>query len=232
MNDSRHAEARAALKGDDKEAFEAAIAPHLDTLTAAARRDLQYYRRQGSIRAEDFSPEEIVGEGLIHAWDRRDRFPDRMSPRGWLLAVQHRALRGLVARQRRLNQEQIISLDAPVPTEGSSSDDTQEWFWEWYQPDQVNTWEEITPGSEPVDTDLPVEGDYLDTLDEDQRHVAVLHHEFEMPMEEVAFALGRSLNEMAEQLNGARTTLRERLNRDGVNLEGRASPYGDPDRAG
>ncbi len=219
-------------KLDSRDEFEAAVAPHIDTLRAAARRDLQYYRRQGVIRADDFTPEEIVGEGLLRAWEHRDRMPDKISLRGWMLAVQHRAARGLVARQRRLDQEKIISLDAPVPTEGSASDSTQEWFWEWYQPDQVNMWEDILPGSEPVDTELPVEGDLLDTLDEEQRHVAVLHHEFEMPLEEVAFAMGRSLNEMAETLNGARMSLRERLNREGVNLEGKDSPYGDPDRAG
>ncbi len=231
MNDST-ADVRAALEKGDKDAFERAVAPHLPTLTAAARRDLRYYQKQGTLRESDLTPEEVVGEGLIHAWNHRDRFPARMSLRGWLLAVQHRAVRGLAARQRRLQQEKVVSLDAPIPTEGAAADSTQEWFWEWYQPDQVNMWEDILPGAEPVDTDLPVEGDLLDELDEEQRHVAVLHHEFEMPLEEVAFALGRSLNEMSETYNGARVALRERLNREGVDAEGQASPYGAPDQAG
>lgn len=217
---------------DDRDAFEQAIQPYLDTLRAAARRDLQYYHLQGAIQDNDFTPEEIVGEGLIHAWDRRDRFPERMSVRGWLLAVQHRAARGVIARQRRYNEEKVISLDAPIPTEGNPEDSTQEWFWEWYQPDRVDQWEEITPGVEPVDLDDFISTKTVDELGEDARGIAVLHHEFQMPIEEVAFTMGRSVNELAETMNGARVSLRERLNPEGVDAEGTASPYGAPDQAG
>ncbi len=232
MNNELMQDEREALTGDDREAFEKAIEPYLDTLHAAARRDLQYYRLQGAIQDNDFTPEEIVGEGLIHAWERRDRVPGKMSTRGWLLAVQHRAARGVIARQRRHNEEKVISLDAPVPTEGSASDSTQEWFWEWYQPDRVDAWEEITPGIEPVDLDDFVSPETIDRLGEDARGIAVLHHEFQMPLDEVAFTMGQSLNELAETMNGARVTLRERLNEDGTDLEGEASPYGAPDQAG
>jgi DNA-directed RNA polymerase specialized sigma24 family protein len=224
---------RDALTNEDKDAFRKAVDPHTDTLLAAARRDLFYYRRKGKIGEQDLVPADVVGEAIVQAWDRRDRLPEQMSLRGWLLAVTHRAARGLVARQHALDTDKIASLHAPVPTEGDPSDSAQQWFYEWYQPDSVVTWEEITPGAVPTDLSEPVDGSQLDELeDETARGALLLHQEFDMPADEVAFAVGISLNELAERIQGARVTLRERMNAEGVDVEGTALPYGAPDQAG
>jgi DNA-directed RNA polymerase specialized sigma24 family protein len=224
---------RTALASNDKDAFREAVSPHTDTLLAAARRDLFYYRRKGKIGEQDLVPEDVVGEAIVQAWDRRDRLPERMSLRGWLLAVTHRAARGLVARQHTLDTNKVISLDAPVPTEGDPSDSNQQWFYEWYQPDSVVTWEEIPPGAVPTDLTDPLDERFYDLIDDEEaRGALLLHQEFDMPADEVAFAMGTSLNELAERIQGARVTLRERMNSEGVDLEGTALPYGAPDQAG
>ncbi len=224
---------RDALSSGDKDGFRAAIEPHTDTLLAAARRDLSYYKAKGKIGDQDLVPEDVVGEAIVQAWDRRDKLPEQMSLRGWMLAVTHRAGRGLVARQHTLDTEKVISLDAPVPTEGDASDSAQQWFYEWYQPDSVVTWEEITPGSVPIDLSEPVDGRLLDLIDdEDARGALLLHQEFDMDPSEVAYAMGTSLNELAERVQGARVSLTNRMNSEGVDLEGTALPYGAPDQAG
>ena len=224
---------RDALSNGDKDGFRAAVEPHTDTLLAAARRDLSYYKAKVKIGEQDLTPTDIVGEAIVQAWDRRDRLPEEMSLRGWLLAVTHRAGRGLVARQHMLDTDKAVSLDAPVPTEGDPSDSAQQWFWEWYQPDNVVTWEEITPGAVPTDLAEPVDGRLLDLMDdEDARGALLLHQEFDMPADEIAYAMGTSLNELAERIQGARVTLQERMNSEGVDLEGTALPYGAPNQAG
>lgn len=232
MADAQTPDWRAAFATGDRDAFQQAVQPYMNTLMAAARRDLRYYQQRGALKKDDLTIEEVVGEGLVQAWDRRDRVPPRISLKGWLLAVQHRAARGLAARERGLRREGAFSLDGPLPSEGSQSDHTQEWFWEWYQPDNVMQWEDITPGRVPVDVEINLEGDRADALEGDARHVLMLHDEFDMEPEEVAFTLGRSVNEIAQVLQLARSSLRERLNENGIDLEGNPPAFGDPDRAG
>lgn len=206
---------------EDKDAFQKAVKPQLDALTQAARRALAFYVEQEHIHADDLTPEEVVGETLIYAWEHRERRPAPMSLRGWLLGTQYRVLRGLVQRIESYREDKVLSLDAPIPNDPSTfraTDDTQEWFWEWYQPDAVLTWEDVTPEDEPVDIDAPLNEDL--TLDRSESyHVVLLHDEFEMPMPEVAFTMGRSINAVAELVDQARVTFRERLGNESVIAE-------------
>ncbi|HMB92604.1 MAG TPA: hypothetical protein VKP65_17255 [Rhodothermales bacterium] len=214
----------------DEEAFQKAVKPQLDALTEAAQQALTFYVEQQHIHADDLTPEEVVGETLIYAWQHRERRPAPMSLRGWLLGTQYRVLRGLVQDIETYREDKVLSLDEPIPNDPSSfraTDDTQEWFWEWYQPDAVLTWEDVTPKDEPVDIGVPLNEDL--TLDRSEAyHVLMLHDEFEMPMPEVAFTMGRSINAMAELMDQARVTFRERLgNETGVvETDDPAPPFG------
>lgn len=201
------------LQKGDQDAFHRLVDPQVDALLRAARHDLAYYIAQGHLHADDLSPEEVVGETQLHAWSHRERCPQRMSLRGWLLGVQHRLLRGLVAQQRAYRADKAISLDERVPINRAALD-TQETFWDWYQPDVEILWEDVIPGVEPVDIEIDLDKDGRDALlplDESARHVLVMHDEFEVPLPEVAFIMGRSVNEIAGMLATARTDLRERL---------------------
>ncbi len=202
---------RSALHDGDEDAFRQHVEAHMQTLLKAARHDLTYYVRQGDLHRDDFTPEEVVGEALLQAWQRRDRVPEKMGLRAWLMSTLYRSLRGLVRRQKQYRHEKAISLDAPLPPDPETFD-TQEWFWDWYQPDEYLTWEDVTPSQEPVDFEISL----LDTeetlaLEPESRHVLVMHDEFEMALPEVAFAMGRAVNETAELLEQARASLRERL---------------------
>lgn len=198
------------MKGSDKEAFQRIVEPYMDVLLNAARRDLRYYLRNGILHEGDFSPEELVGEGLIHAWKHRKVRPDEMPLRSWLLGTQHRVTRGLVDTFRSYRREKGLSLDEPVPI-NEDAFDAQDWFWDWYQPEEKLTWEDVIPAREPQDIEIDLD-ESRETLLEDaeERHALVLHHEFEMSLPEVAFTINRSPNAVAELLERARAGLRAR----------------------
>lgn len=203
---------QAVMEQDDEDAFRAVVHPHTQALMDVARADLRFYVEQGELHERDFTPEEITGETLIYAWQHRRQRPEQMSLRGWLLGMQYRVMRAMVEKLRAYRHDKAISLDEPIPPHAADFE-TEEWFYEWNQPQSGDlTWEDITPGLEPVDLEVPLDGNRnLFTLDPDDYHVLMLHDEFEMPLSEVAFTLSRSLNETAEMLDQARVTLRERL---------------------
>ena len=198
---------------ESKDAFEEAVAPHLEALDKAARRSLKFYHRQGHLQPRDLTPEEVVGETLIRAWEHRRQRPPKMPLRSWLLGTQFRVLRGLVRRQVRYRRDKAVSLDAPLPTDPGAhpaGDDVQEWFYAWYQPDALLVWEDVIPAQRPVDYEISLDDDVLPT-EPDSYHVLMMHDEFEMALPEVAFSLGRTLDETAELLDQARATLHERM---------------------
>lgn len=198
------------LKGSDKEAFQDVVKPHMDMLLEAARRDLKFYVRNGTLHEGDFSPEELVGEGLIHSWKHRDVRPSDMPLRSWLLGTQHRVTRGLVGRFRAYRRNKDLSLDEPVSINADALD-TQEWFWDWYQPEQELTWEDVIPAREPDDVEIGLDESRERLLEEsDRRHALILHDEFQMSLQDVSFTINRSPDAVAELLERARASLRER----------------------
>ena len=158
-----------------------------------------------------------MGETQIYAWKHHERCPRKMSLRGWLLGVQHRLLRQLVAQQRRYRDDKVISLDEQIPINYDNWT-SQETFWDWAQPEggdsSVSLWENIIPAQTPVDIEIDLEKvgrDALLELDETARHVLVMHDEFAVDLPEVAVIMGRGVNEVAELIQMARANLRERL---------------------
>jgi RNA polymerase sigma factor (sigma-70 family) len=130
----------ATLAGD-ADAFEELVAPHLDELLKAAGRDLRYHVSLGDLRAEDLTPEELVGETLLRTWRDRCRRPLSRALRPWLLDLQLEVLAQLVDQEEK--QPGFISLEAPVPPPPVYDDDEE--FWEWYQPDDAARWEDVLP---------------------------------------------------------------------------------------
>lgn len=205
------------LARGDEDAFHRLVDPYVDRLMQAARYDLEYYLAQGYLQKTDFTPEEIVGETQLYAWEHRNQCPDKMSLRGWLLGVQHRLLRQLVERERAYRDDKLISLDEQIPINYDNWA-SQESFWDWAQPEggdkQVDLWEDIIPAQTPVDIEIDLDKvgrDALLQLDESARHVLVMHDEFEVDLPEVAVIMGRGVNEVAELIELARANLRERL---------------------
>ena len=111
-----------------------------------------------------------------------------------------------------------MSLDEEIPT-NEDQDAVGEQFYEFRQPFDVDTYEEIiastTPGDlEAGDTDLT--DNQRDALADasftaDARQAVVLHDEFEVSLSEVAQILDASLKQTAASMNLAREGLFARL---------------------
>ncbi|MEM0963507.1 MAG: hypothetical protein AAGK21_13330 [Bacteroidota bacterium] len=221
---------RRALTGD-RDAFNEALEPFTDTLHAAAKRQLAVERDVVSgepvdgERPVDLTPEELVGETLVRAWDFRERYDgDRMGFRAWLLGLQTRSLARVASRESRYARRKAISLDEELPT-SADDDAVGEQFYEFRQPFDVDTYEEIIAGEEPADpvagtesmlasADLPDDDRALladATLQAESRQAVVLHDEFEVSLPEVAQILDASLKDTAAFMNLARQGLRARL---------------------
>ena len=214
---------RRALDGD-RDAFNDALAPHLDTLRQAAERQLAVERDlvtgdptgPGPV---DLTPDELVGETMVRAWDRRERFDgDRMGMRAWLLGLQTRTLARVSRRENRYADRKVISLDDELPV-NPAQDAVEEDFYEFRQPFDVDTYEEVIPGSEPDDV-TALDGDLTDDerdaladarFDADAAQAVVLHDEFEVSLSEVAQILNASLKDAAAEMNLAREGLLARM---------------------
>ncbi len=207
-----------ALDGD-RDAFEEALAPHRDTLLDAARRALSARIAEGQLRERVLTPEELVGETLLRAFDHRARYePEQMRMRAWLIGIQYRTLNRLVRAEQRYDEQKAISLDAEVPAR-REQDAVEEEFYEFRQPFDVTTYEEMIPGSRPADVEVDLRGqtlsrEELNQLDaggllSEQRQIAEFHDEFELSLPEIAQIIEYSLQDTAEALGEARVHLRQ-----------------------
>jgi RNA polymerase sigma factor (sigma-70 family) len=203
--------------GGDRDAFEEALEPHNDTLMEAARRKIAARIDEGELREGALNAEELAGETLIRAFDRRSDFdPDRMSFRAWLLGIQYRTLNRLVRDEHRYDDQKAISLDAEVPPR-EGRDAVEEDFYEFRQPFDVTTYEDIIPSQQPGDVEIDAsralsreELDFLDAsgLSAEQRHLIEFHDEFELSLSEIAQIMEYSLQDTAEALGEARVHVR------------------------
>lgn len=208
-----------ALAGD-RDAFQAAVEPHQSRLLAAARRQIATEIAAGTLRPDALTPEELVGEALVKAWERRSRFDaDQLSFRAWLLGLQTRALSRFARQEARYTQAKAVSLNEEVPA-NEDNDAVGEALYEFRQPFDVTTYADLIPGSTPVDIETgggdtaALTDDELAaldgaSLDPDSRTAVLLHDEFDLSLSETAQILDASLKDTASTLNLARVTLRE-----------------------
>ena len=208
----------------DRDAFEAAVAPFQDALMAAAERQVALARETGQIAETALTHQELVGETLVRAYDLRDRYDaGAMGFRAWLLGLQTRSLARLRREDALYAERKAISLDAPVPT-GEDQDAVGEAFYEFRQPYDVTTYEELFAGAAPADVELSEdrlaqarltdrERDALADaeLPAAGREAVLLHDEFELSLAETAQILDASMKDTAQAVNAARVTLRQRL---------------------
>ena len=217
---------RRALAGD-RDAFNDALSDHTDTLRAAAERQLEVERDPITDAPEpdqkviDLTPDELVGETMVRAWDLRERFDaDRMSFRAWLLGLQTRSLAKITSRQDRYARRKVVSLDEELPT-GEDQDAVGEQFYEFRQPFDVDTYEEVIAATTPEDP--AVDGLEDANLSDDERallsdasfraearQATILHDEFEVSLSDVAQILDASLKDTAAFMNLAREGMLER----------------------
>lgn len=198
---------KAVLDGD-RAAFNRMVAPHLDELLRAARRDIRYHVHLDDLKRGDVTAEELVGESLLRAWKSRRQRPAGVSLRAWLLGTQHRVLQKLIRQEQLERALWAVSLEDPVPPEPLFDDEAS--FWEWYQPDDVTRWEDVLPADvAPAEAMPPLDEEATHALESEPRQVLLLHDEHELSLAEIAAVTGRSVREVTEMLTRARQTAHE-----------------------
>ncbi len=196
-----------AVLDGDHQAFRRLVEPHLDELVEAARRDISYYVALDMLSPDDLTPEELVGETLLRAWRDRFRRPRHLSLRGWLLGTQDRVLRRIVQRLQLERELVTLSLEQPYYPETPIYDD-EESFWEWYQPDDVTTWEDVIPDeSELIGEELEADQELL--LRPDERRVLLLNDHHRLSLKEIASIMNLSVQQTAEMLTQARRQVQQ-----------------------
>lgn len=204
----------------DRDAFEAAVAPHRNALLRAARSALAVARDEGLLPEDALTPEELVGETLLRAFEGRTRYrPDRLGLRAWLLALQRRALLRIAEDEQGYRQRKAFALEEEVPF-NAREDAVEEAFYEFNDPFDVTTYEELIPAQAPADVELdpnePLSDEeraHLDAADLSPRarQIVELHDELDLSLAEIAQILEQSLQDTAEELGAARVHVRQML---------------------
>ena len=210
----------------DRDAFEAALAPLQDELLRAAHREIETHRKNGDLLQQDLTAEELYGETLLAAYERRAAYdPARFTLRGWMIGLLHRTALSVASDEARYRLRKAFSLDQEVP-DGSDENTVQEQLYEFYQPDDITTFGELIAGSEPGDVEIaPNQADRDGLTDAERakldeaidegalsgtdRHVLLFHDEYALSISETAQILGASLQDTAAAINGARMSLRQ-----------------------
>jgi len=188
----------------DDQVFLKRIEPHLDVLLETARSDLRYHEARGDLRPGELSAEEIVGETLIRARHDQERRPPELSLEAWLLGLEARVMIRLLEAEERARELWAYSLEQPIPKPPPPlSDDT---YWDWHQPDDVERWEDVLSG-EPVVAEEPAE-EHVAALSPLVRRAWVLLDRRGLSVRDVALILRRSMDDVADLVREAREALR------------------------
>lgn len=78
-------------RSDERATFQALVSPYADELLRAARREIAYRCAVGDLTPDAITPEDLVGDTLIRAWQDRHRRPASLGVRPWLIGLLYRA---------------------------------------------------------------------------------------------------------------------------------------------
>jgi len=186
-------------KDPAREAFDAEVLPHLDTLYANALR----------LTRSPADAEDLAQETVLRAFRFHDRFEPGSNMKAWLLRIQYNAF---VNRYRRITRERAVEKDGPESAAGAD----------------VMSRDALRALTDPTGTALrplvlrELEA-ALDTLPDDQRMVVLLADVEELSYKEIAEVLGCPIGTVMSRLHRARRALRERLMEQAENELGPAA---------
>ena len=177
----------------DREAFDRLVEQEMANLLEAARHEIAYYESIGDYPPDYITPEELVAEAMIRAWDNREKKPKGMEPRAWLFAMLFRAADALAARRRDIQRHETLPLEQKIPDVPLVNDpvyDDDEEFYEWYQPDEALKWEDVI-GNIDLEPDLLMEAVEAapKRLEPKERRAAMLYCRFGLSLEQTCRVL-------------------------------------------
>ncbi len=196
----------------DRKAFDAFVESEMSGLLEAAKHEIAYYEDVGDFPPRYMTPEELVGEAMIQAWDHRAKKPKSMSPRAWLFAMLFQAADKLAERRREIQAHEALSTEQKIPDDPLVLDpvyDDDEEFYEWFQPDEALKWEDVIPSDVIAPEQLlAVCESEPARLKPEERRAALLYFRLGFSMEEVCRVLGKPVEETGRLLERARDAVR------------------------
>lgn len=185
------------IKAGDKDAFRRLVEPYLAELRKAAEHEITYHVCVGDLGTGSVSPDDLVAEVLLKAWDERQRKPETLDLKAWLFGLLHRTADRLVSEEKGTGDLVRVSLDAP-PSDGGAAPG-------WRQPDDFESWEDVIPDPRTSADEMiaAVEGQ-PGSLSEPARRILIMHDRHGISIQQVAFVTGTSVARAQEFLLEAR----------------------------
>jgi len=204
---------RAQAAAGDREAFIHLVERHLDDLYRFAAREIRYRESVEDLEPGELTAEDVISEATLTALQLLKRVPAGFPFKRWLphlvLALIERAVRH--SRERR-DQEQVrLERGLSAALEGE--------LFDFYQPDDSLTWEDVIPygGTSSLEELLALQEDWatleaaLNSLPADQRQVFVLHAIEGLPLKQIAALQRRRLEDVKKLYQEGRESLRVQL---------------------
>lgn len=191
------------------------INANLPRLTRFVERELRYRESIGQIEADQFVPEEVIGEAITMALGDGAERPEKLSLEPWLYRLSMRALDQLVARSSESSDE--VSLGSPARQPNvRGSDEPQLQF---HQPDESMTEETVIADRRIATPEQSAASEELITLVEAallsakraDREAFLLYGVDGFTPEEIAAISDRPVEQVRKSINTAREHLRKAL---------------------
>jgi len=218
-------------------AFFILLKPLLKSVRDHAQRELKILELEGAIPIGEVTADDLVDDVLVAAWEAFDERPHHTPLDVWLVGILHERLNEL--------QQQCGDVTLSIPIEHASAedfdadnDDLNFWLSRSLEPSAEVTLEDIIPDEASSEWWRELEDkdqlerlmQFLKQLPKHERQSFMLSEVEGFDLSEISFALDRSENEIAKDVERARSALRamiERKPRD-LNRECLAQGEGNP----
>jgi ribosomal subunit interface protein len=129
-------------------AFNDLVTTLLPKLQRYVEREVAALRASGDLNPRYPTPQDVVDEVLVRAYQRLDQRPTNIDPLHWLYQLTHEVLDGEV-RQHRREGGRAVSIEArpPMPRD-YTVDELDEGVYEFWQPDEMLKIEDVVPVTE------------------------------------------------------------------------------------
>jgi RNA polymerase sigma factor (sigma-70 family) len=199
-------------------AFFILLKPLLNSVRDHAQRELTVLELEGAIPIGEVTADDLVDDVLVAVWEAFDDRPQHAPLDVWLMGILHERLNEL--------QQQFGDVKLSTPIEHASAeeldadvDDLNFWLSRALEPVEEVTLEDIIPdeASENWWRELVVEDQHerlmrlLQQLPKHERQAFMLSEVEGFNLSEIAFAIDRSENEIAKDVERARFALRAML---------------------
>lgn len=209
---------RRVVEQDDREALSELVAEHLDDLRRTARHELTYFVALGDLPPDLITADELVGEVLDRAWRGRKRRPADLELTAWLHGLLFRVVDRMVKKEREQRRFEQLSIEEEVPKEPIIETDDE--FYDWYEPEEVMKWEDVIPDNVPTPEMVAeaLEEPVLE-LEPTARRAFILHDALNLSVRTTARVLGISQAEARERIVQARRQVIARAEGRGARAE-------------